>query len=109
MPRHRYFYSVNGRRVEELIDGKWLPVSHAQVTHSHNIIRDQLGDGVRGVYNPATSKRYDSRSKYLADTKAVGGVIVGNDQPLRPRPKATVGERLETTIERLSQQKGWNL
>lgn len=109
--RHRYFYTVNGRRVEELIDGKWLPVAQNEVQHSHNIIRDSLGEGVKGIWNPATNQRYDSRSKYLADTKAAGCEVVGNDHVhgLKGPGVTKSPEPLHQTIDRLNQQKGWNL
>lgn len=107
--RHRYFLIQNGRRTEELINGKWIPAGESAPEHGHNLIRDHLGEGVRGIYNPATRKRYDSRSRYLADTKAHGGEVVGNDQPMTPPPRAKVRESFADTIGRLSQQKGWNL
>jgi hypothetical protein len=109
MIRHRYFYIENGQRKEELRDGKWLPVSEVQQAHGPLIIRDQLGEGVKGVWNPATDKRYDSRSRYMRDTKAAGCEVVGSDNAHRTVPKAKVHEPLHQTIERLNQQKGWNL
>lgn len=108
--KHRYFYIINGERKEELRDGKWRKVTAGGARQSSNyIIRDQLGEGVKGVYNPATMKRYDSRSRYLDDTKAAGCEVVGNDQPIRDMPRAKVNEPFSTTVERISQQRGWNL
>lgn len=108
--KHRYFYIINGERKEELRDGKWRKVTSGSARQSGNyIIRDQLGEGVRGVYNPATMKRYDSRSTYMRDTKAAGCEIVGNDQPVKAPPRARVRESIATTVERISQQKGWGL
>lgn len=109
MRQHRYFYVENGQRKEELVNGKWVKAREHVSTDSHFIIRDQLGEGVKGVYNPATMRRYDSRSRYLGDTKAAGCEVVGNDQPVKSPPRARVSEPLHQTVERLSQQKGWNL
>lgn len=111
MRKHRYFYTVNGKRVEELVNGQWLPLSSADTpsAHSHLIIRDQLGEGVKGVWNPATDKRYDSRSRYMQDTKAAGCEVVGSDNAHRTVPKAKVQEPLHVTVERLNQQRGWGL
>lgn len=108
MPKHRYFYIVNGERKEELVCGKWVKANRETVARTHNVVRDQLG-GVNGIYNPATRKRYDSNSQYQQDTKAAGCTIVGNDAPMKAPPRASIGEKFETTIERLNQQKGWGL
>jgi len=108
MPKHRYFYVENGQRKEELVSGKWRKVQRYDGPRSHMIIRDQIGDGVKGVFNHATSKRYDSRSRYLADTRAAGCEVVGNDFTMKGRPKQKVSnEPIPLTLERLNQQRGW--
>lgn len=109
MRKHRYFYTVNGKRVEELVNGQWLSVSETPQAHGPLIIRDQLGEGVRGVWNPATNQTYDSRSRYMRDTKAAGCEVVGSDNAHRTVPKTKVQEPIHQTIERLNQQKGWGL
>lgn len=108
MPKHRYFYIVNGERKEELVGGKWVKANREAVARTHNVVRDQLG-GVNGIYNPATRKRYDSNSRYQQDTKAAGCTIVGNDSTAPKMPRARVQESFATTVERLNQQKGWGL
>jgi hypothetical protein len=41
------------------------------------VISDDLG--TKGVFNPATGKKYDSKAQYYKDVKASGMEIVGND------------------------------
>lgn len=107
MPKHRYFYIENGQRKEELVAGKWVKAGERDQSRAHNLIRDDLG--TKGVYNPATKRKYDSKSRYYADTKAAGCSIVGNDQAMNGPPRTRIKEPFEQTIERLNQQKGWNL
>ena len=105
MLKHRYFYTENGQRKEELIDGKWVPVREVAREHSHIVISDTMNP----THNPATGKTYDSKSRYYADTKAAGGVIVGNELSMKGPPPVKKPESIPTTIERLNQQKGWGL
>lgn len=54
---------------------------------THFASSDCLGDGVKGVFNPADGKTYDSRSAYYNAIKAKGLEIVG-DEPMKPsKPK----------------------
>lgn len=48
---------------------------------SHYAGSDSLGEGVKGVFNPADGKTYDSRSEYYKAVKAAGCVIMGNNAP----------------------------
>ena len=50
-----------------------------------NIISDDLGIG--GVLNPATGKKYDSKSAYYRDVRAAGYEIVGNEKMGPSKPK----------------------
>ncbi len=82
MNRHRVFYIENGQRKEELIAGKWVKARGENAAHSHLIISDNLDY----VVNPATGKRFTSKSRLRADYKARGYQELGNDLP-KPKPK----------------------
>lgn len=70
------------------IDGFLVRVGNASAP-SHYAGTDSLGEGVRGVFNPADGKMYDSRSAYYNAVKAKGLVIAGDDAPTtRATPKA---------------------
>lgn len=45
--------------------------------------------GIKGVFNPADGKKYDSRSAYEAAVKAKGLVIMGDDAPTKPSTPKT--------------------
>lgn len=53
------------------------------LTYAPMIISDTIGTRTNtdGVLNPATGKKYDSKSEYYRDTKAAGCEIMGNDAP----------------------------
>jgi len=60
------------------------PVEHG----SYHIISDHLGEGLKGVLNPADGKTYNSKSAYYAAIKSKGLEIMGNDAPTqRATPK----------------------
>ena len=69
------------------------------------VMGDSLGEGVKGVFNPADGKTYDSKSEYYKAVKAKGLVIMGDDAPTkRAEPKKetinwekAVAETLKTT------------
>lgn len=60
------------------IDGLLVRVGNAS-RPSHYSSSDNLGEGVRGMFNPADGKMYDSKSAYYNSIKAKGLVI--NDSP----------------------------
>lgn len=75
---------------------------------SHYAGSDCLGDGTKGVYNPADGKTYDSRSQYYNAVKAKGLVI--NDEMTAEKPKTHVKEinwkrEVHKTINQLSPTK----
>lgn len=45
-----------------------------------------ISDSLDYVRHPATGRRYTSKSRYYADTKALGYQILGNEKP-KPKPK----------------------
>ena len=67
------------------IDGKMVRVGDA-TRYPVSFGRDDLG--VKGVFNPADGKTYDSRSEYYKSVKAQGLEIMGDDAPKTPsKPK----------------------
>lgn len=65
MPRQLFLYR----------NGEWIEAEKAAPKHQSYLISDNLND----VWNPMTNKRYSSKSRYYAETKAHGGEIMGND------------------------------
>lgn len=67
---------------------------------------DALGEGVKGVLNPADGKRYDSKSEFHKAVRAKGCSIVGNDwndkQFKRPDPRGdfNVRPQMRDAVER---------
>lgn len=83
--KHRFYFLENGKRY--LLDGgKWRLVSDTGPSKRVNLISDVLPD----VRHPSTGKVYSSKSRYYADTRAMGKEIMGNDMgPIdKPRPSA---------------------
>lgn len=77
----------NGRY--RMIEGKLVRVADGTRGPVHYAGSDSLGEGVRGVFNPADGKTYDSRSAYINAVKSKGLVIAGDDAPTtRATPKA---------------------
>lgn len=66
------------------IDGLLIRIGNA-IGASHYGGSDSLGHGVKGVFNPADGKTYDSKSAYYNAVKAKGLVI---DDSSTPRPSA---------------------
>lgn len=70
------------------------------------VIRDTLGEGVRGVWNPVDGQTYDSRRAYEKAVTRAGCVIMGNEAPAhRPEPSfapAVTGRDIKQAIEQLS-------
>jgi len=96
MPRQHYiWHDGDGREIDP------LPPPPKRVT--------LISDTMPTPGTPAPNRRYDSKSRYYADTKAAGGEIVGNDFKASSPPKAKNPEPVHQTIERLNQQKGWGL
>ena len=96
MPRQHYIWH----------NGDWVEYDRYAPRPKRLIV---IGDSMPDTWNPATNRKYDSKSAYRRDTRAAGCEIVGNDNAHRTVPKAKVREPVETTIERLNQQKGWGL
>ncbi len=64
-----------------------------------------LSDNLDYVKHTATGRRYTSKSRYVADTKALGYQILGNDMPgpkpkIQPHPEP-VGKALYRTWDKL--------
>ncbi len=87
-------------------NGDWVEYDRHAPRPKRMII---IGDTMPATMNPATGRQYDSKSAYYRDTKAAGCEVVGSDTGHRSHPKTKHPERVETTIERLNQQKGWGL
>jgi hypothetical protein len=73
-----------------------------------NIVSDALGEGVKGVFNPADGKTYDSKSEYYKAVATKGLVI--NDSPKiapsKPKLKEIDWEKsVADTIKTLSPTK----
>lgn len=100
--KHRFFFLENGRRYV-LENGDWRSVDIQGPATQIHLISDALPD----VWNPRTNKRYSSKSKYYADTRATGGEIVGNDPAGLRReyksslPQEKIGHALYRNWERL--------
>lgn len=87
-----------------LRNGNLVEKHRAAPKHGAFIIGDTLPD----TWNPLTNKRYSSKSRYYADTRAMGGEIVGNDpaglrerKPIRPNV-----EPAALTVKRVMEQMG---
>jgi hypothetical protein len=64
-----------------------------------------ISDSLDYVKHTATGRRYTSKSRYYADTKALGYQIVGNEKPkpkpqIQPHPEP-VGRALYRTWDKL--------
>ena len=85
-------YEVGGNYFEERADG---PAIH----------RDELPGGIHGMRSHADGRMYDSKSKYLADVRARGLVVVGNEDTAkavrRPDPigRREIGETIKRAFE----------
>ncbi len=69
-----------------------------------SIIRDDLPGGIHGMLNHADRKVYDSKSRYLAEVRARGCEVVGNDSfssVTKPdfHPKGEIGRDIKRAIE----------
>jgi hypothetical protein len=52
------------------------------------IISDSLPGGINGIVHPSNGRRYDSKSRFRAETRARGLTEVGNDRfPARKPPR----------------------
>lgn len=84
------FKYLDAKIVKEYSDGKYEKggwISAKVSGPSHYAGSDNIG-GVKGIFNPADGKTYDSRSEYYKAVKAKGLVIAGNDAPTqRATPK----------------------
>lgn len=93
-------------------DWQWVPRNMFRRytgPRTPNLIKDDLG--VKGVYNPGTGRRYDSRSQYHSDLKAKGLHVVerGESMDGEAQRKAAdaaldqknIGRDMKTAIEQL--------
>lgn len=92
---------------------EWVPFALYRPPNtggSIHLIKDDLG--VKGVYNPATGKTYDSKSQYYAATRAKGSHIIEKGEPMdgsgqRRAAEAALGtsaeraRHIKTAIEQL--------
>lgn len=60
-----------------------------------NYISDKLGDGVEGMWHPATGEWMDSKSRFRAETEARGLTEMGNE----PFPERKVQTEAELRAE----------
>ena len=86
-------------------DGDWREVDRHAPRPKRLIV---IGDNLPDTWNPMNGKRYSSKSRYYADTRAMGGEIVGNDsagtrerKPLKPDI-----EPAARTVKRVMEQLG---
>lgn len=73
----------------------------SDTSSSHAVHQDTMDK----TWNPLTRRYYDSKSAYLRDTKAAGGVVMGNDYrrkdgTIRNERKIDV-EPVRKTLERI--------
>lgn len=87
-------------------NGDWVEYDRYAPRPKRTIL---ISDTMAPTLNPATNKTYDSKSQYYADTKAAGGVIVGNELSMKGPPVTKNPEPVPVTIERLNQKMGWDL
>lgn len=73
----------------------------------HFIISDSLGD----IVNPMNGKVYDSKSKYYADVRAQGGIIMGNDAPTQAAKKEVHidDDKVKRDLYQAAEQIGYKL
>lgn len=86
-------------------NGDWLEIDRHAPRPKRMII---IGDSLPDTWNPMNGKRYSSKSRYYADTKAMGGEIVGND-PAGTRERKPVKPDIEPaarTVKRVIEQLG---
>lgn len=74
-------YLLQDKVLEALKSGvlKEKPSTPPKRSRSFEVISDDLG--INGVLNPATGKKYDSKSQYYKSVKQAGCVVLGNDAP----------------------------
>jgi hypothetical protein len=86
------------------IDGLLIRMGDA-IGASHYGGSDSLGEGVKGVFNPADGKTYDSKSAYYNAVKAKGLVIDDSPTPRTPAPKLNPINWEKAVKETFSNQK----
>lgn len=89
-----------GRHIYKFIDGEWVEVSGKPDIEAKVYIHT---DEMPSLINHADGKRYDSKSRFRAATRAAGGYEVGNDTMNNRRehdPKG-VREDIHRSINRL--------
>lgn len=60
--------------------GKWLRKSDAPPLHASERGPSVIGDVMPDMMHPANGKRYDSKSRFRAETRARGLTEIGNDR-----------------------------
>lgn len=81
MPKQRYLYR----------NGEWIEAEKAAPLHHAYLISDALPD----VRHPSNGKIYSSKSRYYADTRAMGKEIMGNDMGPIDKSRPSARSRLE--------------
>lgn len=82
--------SIQGKVKAAIDAGAVHPVQ--EIAHNRagfQVISDQLGEGVQGVFNPADGKKYDSKSSYYRAVKEAGCFVMGNDAPTEGKKELT--------------------
>lgn len=86
-------------------NGDWVECDRYAPRPKRTIL---IGDNLPDTWNPMTNRTYSSKSRYYADTKAMGGEIVGND-PAGLRERKPVKPDIEPaarTVKRVIEQLG---
>jgi hypothetical protein len=86
-------------------NGDWLEIDRHAPRPKRLIV---IGDSLPETMNPMNGRRYTSKSRYYADTRAMGGEIVGND-PAGTRERVPVKPNIEPaarTVKRVIEQLG---
>lgn len=83
-------------------NGDWVEYDRHAPRQKRTIL---ISDSLDYVRHPTTGRRYTSKSRYYADTKALGMQIVGNERP-KPKPAIAahpepVGRALYRTWDKL--------
>ena len=102
MTRYRY-----DKEMDEVVEIRSGSNYFEEKVETTAVIPDTLPGGVNGLFNHATSKSYDSKSRYYRDTRAAGCEIIGNDKPQRRQRQnadaslAGMGQDIKNTIDKI--------
>ena len=74
-----------------------------------NLIRDDMPGGIHGTLSHADGRVYDSKSRYLAEVRARGYEVVGNDTSRAKKPETPRAEYEREAVTAARQIEGnWN-